>query len=229
MAYMGFTRPAWAWLRGDVLPAELQLGFLGLPVEVPRLDGHAVTATMRAFRAGVPWRSVLHSWLLLDSHDVARFRVVAGSRERHVVGVGLQMTMPGVPMVFAGDELGLEGRWGEDARRTMPWDRPERWDRDLLQAYRTLIGLRRALPALARGGIRYAHVSADAIAYLRETAAERVLCLAVRAAGPPLRLPLRALRCTGLEPLFGREATCDDDTALLPGDGPAFHIWRLDG
>ena len=24
------------------------------------------------------------------------------------------MTTPGVPMVFAGDELGLEGAWGED-------------------------------------------------------------------------------------------------------------------
>ena len=129
MAYMGFTRPAWAWLRGDVLPAELQLGFLGLPVEVPRLGGPAVTATMRRFRAGIPWRSVLSSWVLLDSHDTARFRVVSGSRERHVVGIGLQMTTPGVPMVFAGDELGLEGAWGEDARRTMPWDQPETWDR----------------------------------------------------------------------------------------------------
>ena len=35
------------------------------------------------------------------------------------------MTTPGVPMVFAGDEIGLEGDWGEDARRTMPWSRPE--------------------------------------------------------------------------------------------------------
>jgi alpha-glucosidase len=50
---------------------------------------------------------VVHSWTLLDSHDTARFRSIAGSRERHVVGIGLQMTTPGVPMVYAGDELGL--------------------------------------------------------------------------------------------------------------------------
>ena len=80
---------------------------------------------MRAFRAGVPWPSTAHSWALLDSHDTARFRTVAGDRGRQIVGVGLQMTTPGVPMVFAGDELGLEGDWGEDARRTMPWDAPE--------------------------------------------------------------------------------------------------------
>lgn len=227
MAYMGFTRPAWCWLRGDALPTELQLGFLGLPVGVPRLDGREITATMRRFRAGVPWRSVLHSWVLLDSHDIARFKVVSGSRERHVVGIGLQMTTPGVPMVFAGDEIGLEGSWGEDARRTMAWGRPESWDAGLLESYRTLIGLRRSLPALARGGMRYAHVGADSIAYLRETGAERLLCLAVRASTDDVRLRLAALGATALEPLYGGTARVEAGNAVLPGDGPAFHVWRL--
>jgi alpha-glucosidase len=227
MAYMGFLRPAWCWLRGEELPLELRLGFLGLPVEVPKLDGNAVVATMRRFRAGIPWRSVLHSWVLLDSHDVARFRTVAGSRARQLVGIGLQMTTPGVPMVFAGDELGLEGSFGEDARRTMPWDDPGRWDTELLDAYRTLIGLRRSSEALRRGGIRYAHVEADAIAYHRETRTERVLCLAVRAAVEPMRLPLRALGCEELETLCGGAASIEDGSAVLPGDGPAFHVWRL--
>ena len=40
----------------------------------------------------------------------------------------------------------------------MPWDQPETWDAELLEAYRTLIGLRRSSRALARGGIRFAHV-----------------------------------------------------------------------
>ena len=182
---------------------------------------------MRRFRAGIPWRSVIHSWVLLDSHDIARFRVVAGSRERHIVGIGLQMTTPGVPMVFAGDELGLEGSWGEDARRTMPWDRPETWDGDLLRAYRTLIGLRRSSAAFAHGGMRYAHVAEDAIAYLRETRDERMLCLAVRASTEEIELPLARLRCTALESVLGGEARIEQDTAVLPGDGPAFHVWRL--
>jgi alpha-glucosidase len=170
---------------------------------------------------------VLSSWVLLDSHDTARFRVVSGSRERHVVGIGLQMTTPGVPMVFAGDEVGLEGAWGEDARRTMPWDRPGTWDAELLEAYRTLIGLRRSSKALARGGIRFAHVGTDAIAYLREIRGERLLCLAVRAATDAVRLPLATLGSTALERLFGGEARVDAGRAVLPGDGPAFHVWRL--
>ena len=45
------------------------------------------------------------------------------------------------------------------------------------------------------------HVSADAIAYLRETPRERILCLAARAPHEPVRLPLAALGCERLETL----------------------------
>lgn len=227
MNYAGFLRPVWTWLRGDDLPEELRRAFWGIPAGLPRLGGVQAVATMRAFRAGVPWQSVLHSWPLLDSHDSARFRTVAGSRERQLVGIGLQMTTPGVPMVFAGDELGLEGGWGEDARRTMPWGRPETWDTSLLEEYRRLIALRRSEDALARGGIRYAFTGSDAIAYLRETPHDRLLCLASRSAHSPVRLPLAALGCSALETLYGEDAPVVDGSAVLPADGPAFHVWRL--
>jgi alpha-glucosidase len=227
MAYAGFTRPVWAWLCGPSLPPHLEQDFLGLPVGVPTLEGGPVVETMRRFRAGIPWSAVLHSWSILDSHDTARFRTVTGSRERHIVGLGVQMSSPGVPMVFAGDEIGLEGAWGEDARRTMPWSRPETWDAGLLDAYRGLIALRRTSPALVHGGIRYAHVSDDAIAYLRETREEAVLCLAARAAHGPVRLALAALGGSELETLWGDDARIERGDAVLPPGGPAFHAWRV--
>jgi alpha-glucosidase len=227
MNYAGFTRPVWAWLRGDELPPAAAEHFLGLPVAVPRLPGDAMTTTMRLFRAGLPWASVLHSWTILDSHDTARFRTIAGTRERQLVGVGLQVTSPGVPMVFAGDELGLEGAWGEDSRRPMPWSRPETWDTELLGAYRRLCALRRESAALARGGIRYAHVGDDVVSYVRETPDETVLCLAARAEHEPLRMPLVALGGDGLETLTGDDAHVGGGYAELPGHGPDFHAWRV--
>lgn len=227
MGYAGFLRPVWAWLRGDELPDDLAVGFLGLPVGLPRIGGVQMVATMQAFRAGVPWSSVLHSWTLLDSHDTARFSTVAGSRDRQLVGIGLQMTTPGVPMVFAGDEVGLEGDWAEDARRTIPWDEPESWDTILFEGYRRLIELRRTSEALARGGIRYAHVGIDAVAYLREAASERLLCLAVRNEHEAVRLPLPALGAQELTTLHGTDAQLVSGEAILPAEGPAFHVWRL--
>jgi alpha-glucosidase len=210
MNYAGFSRPVWAWLRG-----ELALRYFELPIPMPRFDGTTSVATMRAFRAGVPWNFVLQSWAILDSHDSPRFRTMAGSEERQLVGVGLQMTTPGVPMLFAGDELGLQGEWGEDARRTMPWDEPLP---PLFEQYRRLVALRRSSDALARGSLRSAYVDADVIAYVRETRDERLLCLASRAAHEPVRLPL-----TAEETLYGD----DPEDGAFPADGPSFHVWRL--
>jgi alpha-glucosidase len=217
MNYSGFSKPVWSWLRRDE-----GFPYLGLPVAMPRFRGGQATATMRAFRAGVPWPFSLHSWAILDSHDSPRFRTLAGSRDRQLVGVGLQMTTPGVPMLFAGDELGLEGEWGEDARRTMPWSRRGTWDEPLLEDFRRLIALRRSSEALARGGLRYVFVDDDVIAYLRETPGGRLLCLASRASHEPVRVPFASL-----ETLYGVDAEPAGRDALLPAEGPSFHVWRL--
>jgi alpha-glucosidase len=214
MNYAGFLKPTWWWLRDDAIETDV---FSSAPA--PRYDGAEVVRVMRRFRTGVPWQTVAHSWTLLDSHDTARFSTVVGrSRDLHRVGVGLMMTTPGVPMIFAGDELGVEGAWGEDARRTMPWGDREHWDHALLETYRSLAALRRSSDALARGGIRYVHVSDDAVAYLRETRTERLLCLAARASHDAISTPF-----TNLETLYGDDAP----GGVLPSDGPAFHTWRI--
>ena len=135
-------------------------------------------------------------------------------------GIGLQMTLPGVLTVCAGDELGLEGAWAEDGRRTMPWDRPESWDDALFDGYRELIALRRSSTALARGGFRLAYVDSDTIAYLREAPDERILCLAGRGAHDPVRIPprssVRATSTLSREQMLRstRETSCFRPTVL---------------
>jgi alpha-glucosidase len=205
MNYSGFLRPLWTWLLRDDPEPEQRKQFWGIGVGVPQLGGAAAVAALQRFRAGVPWESVLHSWNLLDSHDTARFRTIAGTADRHLVGIGLQMTLPGVPMIFAGDELGLEGQWGEDARRTMPWSRIA--DDDFLERVRALVHLRRTRPALARGGIRWVHVGDETIAFLRETRDEQLLCVASR------------------QPLDDAPEWFDSLDPLY--DSPQFQIWRL--
>jgi alpha-glucosidase len=217
MNYAGFLRPVWWWLRGEAIGPTVFDIFAFAPA--PSYGGGDAADVMRSFRAGIPWEVSLHSWLFLDSHDTPRFKNVASSRDRQLVGVGLQMTTPGVPMVFAGDELGLDGMSGYDTRRTIPWNRPERWDETLLDGYRRLIALRRSSDALSRGGMRYVHADADTIAYLRETKGERLLCLASRAPHEPISVPFR-----NLATLYGDDA----HEGVLPSHGPAFHVWRID-
>ncbi len=223
MSYAGFTRPVWSWL---VRP-DTTLDFLGMPVPVPRLGGAAVAATIDAFRARVPWRTTLHNVNLLGSHDTARFRFVAGDRARAHVGIAFLLTSPGVPSVYYGDELGLAGADNETGREPVPWDRPDTWDHETLAWTRELIRLRRAHPALRRGGFRWAHVGEEVLVFLRETRDERVLVQLARAPHPPVVLPLGPLGGVPEPLLSDRPARVGDGVVELPADGPSARLWRV--
>jgi alpha-glucosidase len=247
MDYNGFTRPVWAWLNGGSAhgPGEPHgLGFLGLPVPMPVLPASSVVATMREVHAAMPWRSWLACTSHLDSHDSARFRTVTGGgtsgwvdragrgRPLHLVGLALQMTLPGVPSVFAGDELGLTGVDGEHARTPYPWHRREEWDAPTLAAYRSWIALRTGNVALRRGGLRWVHAGEDSMTFLREHPDQRVLVHAARAPHAPVRVPLAELGLSAasqLVPLAGEAAVdAGGGTAALPADGPGASVYVLD-
>ena len=125
-----------------------------------------------------------------------------------------------------GDELGLQADDHEQARATMPWADSARFASSFASTYQELIALRRDQPALRYGGLRWAHVGADAIAFLRETPTTRLLVLATRADGPPIRLPATIARAKPCN-LHGAAVTLTPNELVLPGDGPGFHIWSL--
>ena len=181
MNYSGFSWPVWSWLRAEDTPARP----FGRPLAVPRRDGHHLVAELQHWRARYGWRAALQSWSILSSHDSARIRTLVGSPENHRVAAGLLFTLPGVPMIFAGDEIGLEGVNGEDSRRTMPWEHPEAWDTTTMTAYADLARLRHDHIALREGGLRWAYADADSIGFLREHPDETVLVTASRTGAAP--------------------------------------------
>jgi alpha-glucosidase len=85
------------------------------------------------------------------------------------------LTYPGVPSIFAGDEIGLEGSWGEDARRTINWEDRTGWDKDFHTSVKELIGIRRKSHALIEGGLRWVAIEDDFLVYLRESKKETIL------------------------------------------------------
>lgn len=248
MDYAGFTRPVWCWLNGGSADGPGKphgLTYLGLPVDLPVLDGPAVVAAMCDAHAAMPWQSWTSSTSHLDTHDTPRFRTVAGGgtsgwvdtagdgRDRHLVGLALQMTMPGVPVVFMGDEIGLTGVDGEHARTPYPWDRPDAWDRQTLDAYRTWTALRRQHVALRRGGLRWAHVGRDSMTFLREHPDERLLVHVARGGHEPVELATRLLEvdpAERLRTLHGADPrACRGGGLVLPAGGPAAHLYLLPG
>ena len=218
MNYSGFTRPAWTWLRGE----DWAPSFLGQAMQLPRLGGGAVVAAMRAFNAGIPWTSYTHSFDLLGSHDTTRVATLIRRDDDLLEAAATMMfTLPGVPMVCYGDEVGLEGTFGEDGRRTMPWNHPERWNRRAHRTYRDLAHLRREHRALTHGGLRWLVADDDLIAFVRESDGETALVAVARAASGPVTIPGDAVPGADAGRLvFGGGITADGDAVTLRFERP---------
>jgi alpha-glucosidase len=219
MTYANFTRPVWNWLSEPGAPA---IGGLGMSAgRTVDWTGEEVLAQHLDFAAAFPWRVREANMNALDTHDTPRFATHA--RPGTIpVAFGLAVTLPGIPVVWAGDEFGFTGDDGEHSRTPIPWDRIDEF-RESIELHRRLIALRRSHVALTDGGIRWIHASDDALAFVREHEEECVLVLATRAATTvDLRdeLPPRAER------LEGRVRTA---RGRLVTSGPTFAAWRLPG
>ena len=219
MTYANFTRPLWNWLSVPGRPAGGGLGMtLGRTVDY---DGAEFYAQHRTFAAMFPWRTRLQTMNALDTHDTPRFLTEARDGVLPVA-FGLAVTLPGIPVVWMGDEFGMTAVDGEHSREPMPWGR-EAEHAETLDLYRRLIALRRSQPALTGGGIRWLAAEPEAVAFVRETESSSVLVVAARSA---TTLDLGAELPDAAVPLEGAATVVD---GVVTTDGPAFAAWALPG
>jgi cyclomaltodextrinase len=129
---------------------------------------------------------------LLGSHDAPRIRTVCGADVDSVrMATLIQMTLPGAPCIYYGDEIGMEGHQDPDNRRAFPWDRST-WDGGLRDLTRALVGLRRRHRVLRDGDFRLLQASWNAAAYLRSDQTGAFV-VAMNAGDEPHRLQLEGL------------------------------------
>lgn len=90
-------------------------------------------------------------WNLIDSHDTERFLHQAdGKKSVQHLAAAFQLLSEGMPMVYYGDEVALNGGHDPDCRRGMLWA-PERQDANMLDWYKKLIKVRKVHPVLISG------------------------------------------------------------------------------
>ncbi len=156
------------WLRGDRFDAVMNyifsraaLGFFGAgTLRVDYKPGGFPLAPLnaQAFGKTVDQMLSLYDWPvtqvqmnLIDSHDTARALWMMGEDQSALRLCALfQMTMPGAPCIYYGDEIGLTGAHDPGCRGAFPWDAA--WDTALLDFYRRAVALRHRYPALSLGG-----------------------------------------------------------------------------
>ena len=110
---------------------------------------------------------------LLSSHDMARFLSLAqGDLSALRLATLFQMTYPGAPSVYYGDEIGMTGGHDPANRAAFPWHRTESWDTELLHDFQRLISLRRQRASLRRGSFQFLWSTGRMVAFARQLEAE---------------------------------------------------------
>lgn len=128
----------------------------------------------------------------LSNHDHSRFLTRTNRRvgRTHTLGpdaaneginkgvfreaVVFQMTWPGAPTLYYGDEAGLCGWTDPDNRRTYPWGHE---DMDLISFHKDIIKIHKSSEAIKRGSVMFLHGSHKVVAYGRFTDKEKFVVI----------------------------------------------------
>lgn len=163
------------WLRGDEFDATMNYTFR----EICRDFFANRTLTADEFVAGYLRTLAMYSPAvtevshnLLGSHDAPRFLHLAEEDERRLMmATAFQLTVPGAPGLYYGDELPLTGADDPDCRRTFDWDRV---GSEHCESVRALARLRKRSHALRGGTIKLMPTVAQCVSFVRSAPEEKL-------------------------------------------------------
>jgi alpha-glucosidase len=154
------------WLRGEI-------------------SSRQVNRAANDYFAGYGHAGAVRSWNMLSSHDTPRLRWTIHDTALRKLAVVAQFTLPGVPFVYYGEEIGMDGGHDPDCRRPMIWDE-SRWDKDTRAFYKRIIEIRQSHAALRRGALTV--LEADTLVFLRHTGTiNETAVVAINASAQPYR------------------------------------------
>jgi alpha-glucosidase len=118
---------------------------------------------------------------LIDSHDTTRLHATPNGFDFAIYSgaVMLMYLLPGMPNLYYGDEVGLEGPYGsvEDARYPMQWD-SEKWDTRFYELYRGMGQVRnRYAQMLHSSAHRIVHADEESLVFARYDGKVALLCV----------------------------------------------------
>ncbi len=213
------------WLQGDMFDAfmnyPLALGLMGFAAQDHLDVGIHVPSEyegqLRVFDAAALWARIeeLESMNdpavtavqlnLLGSHDTPRaLAIMGGDLDSLRLATLLQMTLPGAPCVYYGDEIGMDGIMDPMCRRAFPED-PALWEGEPYPWVADAIALRHSSAAFRDAELTLLGAQGAALVFLRR-AGEEAYTVVVNAGAEPLTwdlaLPLAAVGAE-LVPLRG--------------------------
>jgi len=166
-----FTEATIAFAGGENYDSEFCQGELK---PYPPISGTEYAIRIDALLKLYDWEIQLTQLNLLDSHDTPRMITTVGEDKAiFEISSVLLMTFPGAPSIFYGDEVGLPGGKDPDCRRVFP--EAEKWDVEILKAYKELIALRHKYSSLRTGSYKTLYADLNVYIFARILDDEEVI------------------------------------------------------
>ena len=126
----------------------------------------------------------------LSNHDHSRFLTRTNRKVGRVAHLGyeaageginkaimreavvMQMTWPGAPTIYYGDEAGVTGFTDPDNRRTYPWGNE---DQEMIRFHKEMIRLHKAYPVFAHGSLKFLYGDYQCLSYARFSLEEQMV------------------------------------------------------
>lgn len=142
------------WLKGDQFDAVMNYRFRGACLDFfvrNKTTASQFDSALAGIRSSYPADVNYVLQNLLGSHDTERLLTLCkGDTATVKLATLFQMTYVGAPMVYYGDEVGMQGGKDPGCRGTMVWDEKKQ-DKDLQRSFREAIELRNGHVSLRRG------------------------------------------------------------------------------
>lgn len=162
------------FLGEDFRDDSMVTGMMGLS-NVPTLDAAGFAARTTQLLEIYPRQNALAQLNLLDSHDMPRFITMMSDEKKALrLAFIFQMTYPGAPCIYYGDEIGMEGGRDPENRGTFPWDESQ-WDHGLRKDIKKFIRIRHDNKVLRTGEYVPLFAEDRQLLFLRQLEGKRML------------------------------------------------------
>ncbi len=170
-----------------------------------RIDAEGLDQRLMSLKENYPMPAYYSLFNMVSSHDVERVLTLMGNvPSRHEVDrdyqanfrldgyglelataratliLGLQMTLPGVPCIYYGDEIGMQGYGDPFCRGAFPWDRIDKVDSTgvFRTRYKNMIALRKMSKAFSIGDFESVYKIGHVYAFIRTYEDEKYVIIA---------------------------------------------------
>ena len=112
---------------------------------------------------------------VIGTNDTERIlTVLDGNVELLKLLVVIQFTLPGVPLVYYGDEAGVQGGKEPDNRKSYPWGKE---DKELINFYNKIASIRNSENGLKKGDLNIHETDLDVFVFERNYENEKIIVL----------------------------------------------------